>query len=230
MESIRSVEELGRIQHAVVVVAHPDDETFCSGFICQLIELGATVDLLCLTRGEGGPTGAWTREELGEAREVEMRKACEKLGIRELKFLGHIDPVAGEHRVYAPPVSVDDLARQITPYLESADFVITHGSSGEYWHPAHLLVHKAVELAIGEGSWATFLAARENHPISKLVNLDDSANFILDVSGQSSARREALASHESQVSLFCRFANGTLDDFISKTSREDYCIRGREIG
>lgn len=228
--SVRSIEELGAIHHVVVVVAHPDDETFCSGLICQFVERGTVVDLLCLTRGEGGPTGPWTREELGKAREAEMRKACELLGIRKLVFLDHVDPVGRQDRVYAPAVSAADLANQIRPYFQSADFILTHGSSGEYWHPAHVLVHRAVSLAAGDCSWATFLAAREKHPIQKLVNPDDPANFILDVSGQSLMRKAALACHESQVPLFCRFAKGTLDDFIAKTSTEDYCVRGRETG
>ena len=57
--------DLGR---AVVVVAHPDDEVFCSGLICALKHLGCHVTVLCLTRGEGGPCDGFPREELGEIR------------------------------------------------------------------------------------------------------------------------------------------------------------------
>ncbi|MEM7603692.1 MAG: PIG-L deacetylase family protein [Verrucomicrobiota bacterium] len=227
---LKSVEALGQIERAVVVVAHPDDETFCSGLILELTSQGTVVDLVCLTRGEGGPTGAWSREELGQVRESEMKNACRELGIHDLLFLDHIDPIAREHRVFAPDVSVADLAAQLSPLVSGAELVVTHGSSGEYWHPAHLLVHEAVKIAIGDQRWMTFLAARDDHPIPKLVNLDDPAHLLIDVSGHTSTREKALGCHESQVSLFCRFGDGTLSDFIWKTSTETYCLRGPEIG
>ncbi|MEM1442197.1 MAG: PIG-L deacetylase family protein [Verrucomicrobiota bacterium] len=228
--NFRSVEELGEVEKAAVVVAHPDDETFCSGLICSLVERGVSVDLFCLTRGEGGPTGEWSRQELGQVREKEMRRACEKLGIRELVFLDHIDPVAREHRVFAPEVSPEDLAHQLTPLIAGHDLIISHGSSGEYWHPAHLLVHEAVKKCERSGRWLTFLSAQDDHPIPKLINEDDSTDLILDVSGFSELREEVLASHESQASLFCRFAGGTLADFIAKTSQESYCLKDRGNG
>ena len=114
--SMNSIKELGHFQRAVVFVAHPDDEVFCSGLICHLVDAGTTVDMLCLTRGEGGPTGGLKREELGAAREKEMWKSCDVLGVNELTFLGHIDPVAKEFRVYAPDVSETDLAKQVMPF------------------------------------------------------------------------------------------------------------------
>lgn len=225
----RTTEVLGDFRHLVVVVAHPDDETFCSGLICRLVSAGKIVDLLCLTRGEGGPKGECSRRDLGKVREAEMVEACKVLGIRELVFLDHVDPVAREHKVFAPDVSVAALANQIEPYLANADYVVTHGSSGEYWHPAHLLVHEAVGIAVADRPWMTFLAAREDHPIPKLVNLDDPAHLVLDVSGKKTIRRKALSCHESQASLFRRFAGGSLADFVAKTSIESYCVRGLEI-
>ena len=226
----RSIEEVGEIHHATVAVAHPDDETFCSGLICALVEKGTKVSLLCLTRGEGGPTGEWTRDELGKAREAEMRSACEALGIEDLMFLDHVDPVAREHRVFAPDVSPNELAKQIAPLLEESDLVISEGSSGEYWHPAHLLVYEAVAKVVEEQRWITFLAANENHPIPKLVNEDDPTDLELDVSVHRSRREKALLCHRSQVSLFARFAEGTLADFIEKTSTESYCLKGPGTG
>ncbi|MEM6915393.1 MAG: PIG-L family deacetylase [Verrucomicrobiota bacterium] len=226
----QSLEDLGNIQKAVLIVAHPDDETFCSGLLCELVEKGVTVDLVCLTRGEGGPTGEWSREELGRVREEEMKAACDKLGICSLTFLDYVDPVGKEHRSFAPDVSAKDLAAQIKPFLQEVDLVISHGSSGEYWHPAHLLVYEAVKRSQRNGSWMTFLSAQENHPIPKLINVDDTTDLILDVSGHAKAREEALACHQSQASLFCRFAEGSLRDFIAKTSQESYCLKDRGNG
>ena len=51
----QSLDSLGVVpSNVVVVVAHPDDEVFCSGLLIQLVEHGAHVKVLCLTKGEGG--------------------------------------------------------------------------------------------------------------------------------------------------------------------------------
>jgi hypothetical protein len=51
------------------VVAHPDDETMlCGGLLALLASRGVKVDILSLTRGEGGETGEpprCSRAELG---------------------------------------------------------------------------------------------------------------------------------------------------------------------
>jgi LmbE family N-acetylglucosaminyl deacetylase len=45
----------GAGQHLVVVVAHPDDETFgCGSLIAQASADGARVRVICATRGEAG--------------------------------------------------------------------------------------------------------------------------------------------------------------------------------
>lgn len=228
-----SLESLETIPgNVLVVVAHPDDEVFCSGLLIQLIERNATVKILCLTKGEGGPTGDTPRNQLGEKREQEMRKSCEILGVDSIEFLGHIDPIAGRYRTFAPDVSVADLAAQISPFLEGVDLVLCHGSSGEYWHPAHLLVHSAVKglMSDSPAAWFTFLAHNPDHPIQRLVNRDDAAFLTIDTSEQSEQRQRALQCHESQLSLFGKFAGGDYRDFIRKTSIESYgCPTGTSL-
>ena len=132
-----------------VYLAHPDDETFCSGLLCELVAQGAQVHLVCLTRGEGGRTGGRRREELASVREAEMRVAARELGAASVDFLGFVDPTPRRSLIYAPDVSVNELAQLILRRLRQSnpDWVITHGSSGEYWHPAHILLHRAVAWA-----------------------------------------------------------------------------------
>ena len=137
--------DLGEVRRATVVVAHPDDETFCSGLISSLAGEGVEVDVVCLTRGEGGPTGGESRATLGARREEEMRSACAILGVSQVKFLGYIDPTAKGYRVFAPSVSAADLSIELQDYLVDSDLILSHGSSGEYWHPAHLLVFDAID-------------------------------------------------------------------------------------
>lgn len=215
---------------AVVVVAHPDDEVFCSGLICELKLRGARVRILCLTKGEGGPCGEHPRADLGRIRSEEMRRACDVLGIDELVFLGHIDPEGRGYKVFAPEVSAEALAAQISPHLEGADLVVSHGSGGEYWHPAHLLVFAAVRLALADAGadgpvWLSFSARRPDHSLPELVNWDDPAFLTLDGARHERTRLRALDCHRTQLGLFSKFAKGDHIDFIRYTAIESYALQ-----
>jgi LmbE family N-acetylglucosaminyl deacetylase len=215
---------------AVAVLAHPDDEVFCSGLLCELKQRGARLRVLCLTKGEGGPRGEHPREELGRVRAEEMRRSCEVLGVDELVFLGHIDPEGRGYKVFAPEVSAADLAAQLAPHLEGTDLVVSHGSSGEYWHPAHVLVYEAVGLALGgDGAagpvWLSFSARRADHPLPELVNWDDPAFLTLDASRHGASRLRALDCHRTQLGLFSKFAGGDHGDFIRYTAVESYALQ-----
>lgn len=229
-----SQDDLRAIKKVLVFVAHPDDETFSSGLLLAMKANGTHVTLICLTRGEGGPTGGAKREELGKIRENEMRGACDALGVDDLVFLDHIDPMGSAYRVYAPDVSPGKLAEEISVYAADVDLVISHGSSGEYWHAAHLLVHAAVGKVIHSllsvpPAWVTFLARDVEYLMPHLVNHDDEAIFRFDGSAYHLQRLKALNSHQSQMSLFRRFAGGTSDDFVQSTSLESYCVQSGSV-
>lgn len=215
---------------AVVVVAHPDDEVFCSGLVCELKQQRTRVRLLCLTKGEGGPCGGHARAELGGVRAEEMRRSCEVLRIDELVFLGHVDPEGRGSKVYAPEVSASELAAQLLPHLDGADLVVSHGSSGEYRHPAHVLVFEAVREALagkGEGGavWLSFSARQPDHPLPGLVNWDDPAFLTLDGTRHERTRLRALDCHRTQLGLFSKFARGEHPDFVRYTASESYCLQ-----
>lgn len=82
-----------RERHVLVVLAHPDDETYASGGTIALhSQAGTPVTYVCATKGEmgrrmGKPTFT-TREALRGLREQEMRGAAAVLGISDLRFLG----------------------------------------------------------------------------------------------------------------------------------------------
>ena len=232
----RSLAQLGEVGLAVVVVAHPDDEVFCSGLICEMKEQDVRVRVLCLTKGEGGPCGSHPREELGRIRAEEMMESCNVLGVDELVFLGHIDPVGRGFKVFAPEVAATDLASQLLPHLSATDLVVSHGSGGEYWHPAHLLVFEAVKEAVARleedaPTWLTFSARQPDYPLPELVNWDDPAFLTFDGMGHERTRLRALNCHRTQLGLFSKFASGEHDDFIRLTAREAYALhhRGRSL-
>lgn len=221
-----SVEDiLGGPGPLLVVTAHPDDEFFASGLICEAVSRQLPVEILCLTRGEGGPVGNGTREELGRRRETELRRAASAFGVKRVTFLGQVDPMGREFRTYAPAISKSELSRQLLSLFldRKPSLIVTHGSDGEYWHPAHLLLHGAtMHASAGSIPLATFHAWQENHPLPKMLNRDDPADLVLDGSAHRDRRLASLRAHESQSEFFANLGNGSLDRFVSMTEREAY--------
>jgi LmbE family N-acetylglucosaminyl deacetylase len=200
----------------LTIIAHPDDETMLSGgALALLAEAGADVHYLCATRGEGGEVGeppVCTRDGLGAARETEMRCAVEILGGVGVDFLGYIDPSVGENEELHPYTDdFDDLVAKIITHIyhRQPTAIITHGSNGEYGHPAHWLTNQAVSQAIEKLSadaplLYTFSAAFPEHPRPRLVNEDDPAHIVLDIAPVFNQKADAALCHKSQNALFVR--------------------------
>ena len=200
----------------LTIIAHPDDETMLSGgTLALLARAGAEVHYLCATRGEGGEVGEppiCTREELGVVRDREMRCAVDTLGGERVEFLDFIDPIAGEDgELHAYTRDFDGLVEYFIGYIQrlGPDAIITHGSSGEYGHPAHVLTNMAICKAINIiGSEApilyTFSAAFPEHPRPRLTNEDDPAHIVIDISPVLKQKVDAALCHKSQNALFVR--------------------------
>ncbi len=142
--------------------AHPDDETMLGGgTLALLARLGCQVHYLSATRGEGGEVGeppVCSQEELGRVREKELACAVHALGGSSLDFLSYVDPRVGmDNTLYPYTGDLPRLAGEVVQHIRQlgAGVVITHGSNGEYGHPAHLLTHQAVRRAVeslGDGA------------------------------------------------------------------------------
>jgi LmbE family N-acetylglucosaminyl deacetylase len=196
--------------------AHPDDETMLGGgTLALLATLGANVHYLCATRGEGGEAGeppVCSREELGHVREQELVCAVQALGGRSLSFLGHVDPTVGEDdKLYAFDADLTFLAGQMAATLDQFDIqaVLTHGSNGEYGHPAHILVHQAAMAGVASmGKTAPLLygvqAAFTEHPRPRLMNKDDPAHLVIDCEPVRQQKTSAALCHKTQNALFVR--------------------------
>lgn len=209
--------------NVLAVFAHPDDETILAGGILALAaRSGMYVDYVCATRGEGGETGdppVCSREMLGEVREQEMVCAVQELGGRSLTFLGYVDPPAGEKdELFAYTDNLTMLAGQIAASIKQfgSQIVLTHGSNGEYGHPAHLVTHQAVRIAVeslqdtDEGMQPvlyTVQAHFEENPKPHLANSEDQAHLVIDVSSIVDIKTQAAICHKSQNALFVRRAS-----------------------
>jgi LmbE family N-acetylglucosaminyl deacetylase len=191
----------------VLAGAHPDDELYAAGLLVRLADLGVETHLLCLTRGEGGTAGdppVAAREDLGAAREAELRASAATLRLRSVELLGYVDPMP-QGRPLAPEVDPDHLASQIAEALRQrgAEAVLTHGSNGEYGHPAHRLMHQAVMRAVeilGDEAPVlyTFNAFAPGVSLWGGENRDDPADLIFDPTPWLQVKARAFACHVSQ--------------------------------
>jgi len=196
--------------------AHPDDETMLAGGTLALLsKIGFNVYYLCATRGEGGEVGkppVCTLSELGNVRENEFLCAVNKLGGKQADILGYIDPRVGEDDQLFPfEVEDEKFISQIISYIEQNDIsaIVTHGSSGEYGHPAHRLVHETSLKALKALKKDDFImytvqASFNDHPKKRLMNVNDAADLVIDISPVMEQKIEATYCHKTQHDLFVR--------------------------
>ncbi|MGI8604598.1 MAG: PIG-L deacetylase family protein [Verrucomicrobiales bacterium] len=218
---------------AQFVLAHPEDILWCSGLALSLLENEVELALVCLTRGEAGPAGKHPRDRLGSLRERELRASAEVLGISRVHFLGYIDlpPKAGRVR---PPEHLskklgEDLREQFRRF--SADVLITHGSSGEGWDPAHVLLHHHVLKALRTmrrthqqpPRLVTINAWDPSHPLARCLNHDDTAHLVVHADKFADRRIEAVRCHETQAAFFDDLAGG-IEGFVRATAQEPYRV------
>lgn len=198
----------------LAIGSHPDDETMLAGgTLAWAARAGLAVHLLAVTRGEGGELGeppVTTQEQLGAAREAELRCAAAALGAAALAFLPFIDPLVEATGVDpAPPGALfridatpEAFERAIVGAIRAAraDVLLTHGTNGEYGHPQHLYTHETVRRAFvsaGEPAafpeagaahapvalytWAAYYPTGGDELLERLLNQDDPADWILDL-------------------------------------------------
>lgn len=190
----------------------------CGGTLALLASAGAQVHFLVATRGEGGEVGEpplTDHEHLGQVREDEMHCAVQALGGTSLTFLGYEDPRVGEgDELYAYTEDVDRLTAEVVDIVRNRkiEAIITHGSNGEYGHPAHRISHQAARTAVmalhDQGLLLyTAAAAFPEHPRPKLTNPDDPADLVLDIAPVLSQKVQAALCHRTQHPLFTRQAS-----------------------
>lgn len=199
--------------------AHPDDETMLAGGILALLaNAGAKVHYLIATRGEGGELGdppVCAQEELGEVREKELACAVQTLNGSSLSILDYVDPVVQGEELFAYTDDLERLSSQVEAAIRSLDIdvLISHGSSGEYGHPAHVITHRAAResvekyLASNPEKPIYFYTASgtfEGNPKPHLANKDDPAHLIVDISPVLKQKIAAAMCHRSQHALFVR--------------------------
>ncbi len=195
--------------------AHPDDETVMAGGMLALLDArGILTHVVCATDGRGGESGdvseAATPDALARVRAQELRCALDALGVDSLTLLGYEDPVIGPgDELYGFRADEHRLAGQLAGAIRAtgASVILTHGSDGEYGHPAHRQVHRAVLRAVRDRRLPVAvygIAAVVPGHEDRLWNLSDPAHVALDITPWIEQKHAAMLCHRTQHQLFKR--------------------------
>ena len=214
----------------LVVVAHPDDESFgCGGVIASAARAGAAVTVCCATRGEAGEAADGTAAvDLAVVREGELRTAAAVLGAAGVVVLDFVDSgMAGD----AGPgtlvgAAFEDVVAAVGRVLDDVqpDVVVTMDETGGDGHRDHVRVAAATTEAVRRRpgphlyqwclsrallqEWVVHLQAQL--PDSEHLDLDASAmgrpdadiTTVLDVADLHEVRWAAIHAHRSQRSPY----------------------------
>jgi LmbE family N-acetylglucosaminyl deacetylase len=217
----------GRALRLLVVVAHPDDETFgCGSLVLHARAAGAEVHVLCATRGEAGevaPGVTLPEQGLGALREAELREAGRILGVHDVHTLTYLDsgmegePAAGT--LCAAPVSLleEDVSDVVARLLPDA-LVTLDGGDG---HRDHLAVREATERVAATFRLPLYLHCLPRSVMSRwadhtatvdpgsaylrgleLGTPDEQVTHRLDTAAHLERRWRAIHAHRSQTSPF----------------------------
>jgi len=185
----------------LVVVAHPDDESFGMGAVIDAFtDAGAAVSVLCLTHGEASTLGAVP--ELAKVRSAELAEAARQLGVDSTQLLGHPD---GGLAALDRAVLERDIAGAVDVHRPDGILVMDprHGVTG---HPDHETASRAAwAVAAAHGipvlGWALPVS------VTLVLNAEYGASFTgyddddLDVrlTVDRARQMQAIAAHASQA-------------------------------
>jgi LmbE family N-acetylglucosaminyl deacetylase len=140
----------------LLVVAHPDDETFgCGSVIADAAAGGADVTVCCASRGEAGelvPGSELGGGTLADLRVRELHDAGSVLGARHFELLDFVDSgmdgeASTDTLVGAPLESVVDAVSEVIERVDP-DVVVTLDPTGGDGHRDHVRVAEATTEAV----------------------------------------------------------------------------------
>jgi N-acetylglucosamine malate deacetylase 2 len=238
------------VARLLVVVAHPDDETFGTGScIAYAAANGVDVTVCCATRGEAGDDISGTtksREELGRVREAELRDAAAILGACDVVVLGfgdsdlQGDPKPGTLMEVAMAQIVEPIAALIEKI--QPDVVVTMDPDSIVDHRDHSRIGKATTIAFAQAAmpsarlyhwtlaravmarWLKEMHAQgllETYQDTGLGRPEDEITTVVDVTSVVAVRSAAIAAHRTQTSPF----DGLEKEFRDSLLARDHFVR-----
>ena len=136
----------------LVVVAHPDDESFgTGGTLARYVAEGVDVHVAIATDGAAGSVAEGfedKRERLVAVRAEELKAAVEVLGVtlHDLGYRdsGYINDPANQHPDAFINTDEDEAVCQVVKLIREIrpQVLITHDETGGYYHPDHIMCWK----------------------------------------------------------------------------------------
>lgn len=185
----------------MVILAHPDDESFpIGGTLAAYAAQGATITLVTATSGQQGIPGL-AAHQAAAVRDAELHAAAAALGIAEVRLLGYMD---GE---LAQAVQ-DEVRRRLRALLitHQPDAVITFGPDGISGHPDHLAIHRLATEAFDAAALpdarlyyiAPSEATHQGCGVTPSADLAGGTVAAIDVGPHREAKLRAMQCHASQ--------------------------------
>ena len=155
---------------AILVHAHPDDETINNGATMALYaKLGAQITLITCTRGEEGEVlipdlahlAATSTDSLGEHRVIELANAMKELGIKDHRFLGNyrdsgmMGTESNNRKDCFWQADLENAAKKLAIIYDELKphILITYDPNGGYGHPDHIQAHRVAMRAAEISEW-----------------------------------------------------------------------------
>jgi LmbE family N-acetylglucosaminyl deacetylase len=176
---------------ALVVVAHPDDETLAMGAtLASLAAADVSVDVVCLSAGEAALDHlAVVEPDLGERRAAELAAACTELGVRCRETPRWPDGRLDKH--------VDEAAKEIGGLVDELDPDVVVTLWRHDPHPDHQATAAVARQAAGHRPVVEMLLWAVHWTDPMTVDVD--VRRVETSSAARQAKARALASYPSQT-------------------------------
>ena len=230
-----------RQPRVLVVVAHPDDETFgCGSILLRAAAEGYVTGVCCATRGEAGqpaPDAEIPDGDLGKARAEELHAAADLMGVSHVDLLGFRDsgmsgePMSDTLAGANPVVVVQEIRAAVRRF--APDVLVTLDASDG--HRDHVVVRDAALLVGGEMDLPVYLQClprslmqrwvahmfrdrpeTEHLTLGELGTPDEEIDIVLDQFAHLDARERAIRAHHSQTSPFEGLPSELRRDFLGR--------------
>ena len=160
-------------KRVLVVVAHPDDESFALGALLdRFVQDGADVSMLCLTRGEASTLGA-DADDLAAVRADELAAAGAVLGMASTTALTHPD---GGLAAVDPATLAADIDRHVEQTRPDG-ILVFDPASGVTGHPDHATASLAA-IAAAERLGLPVLGWALPQTVADTLNAEYGAAFV----------------------------------------------------
>jgi len=214
----------------LVVVAHPDDETFgCGSLLAHATSSGVSTVVACATRGEAGsptPGRGLDGADMAEVREAELREAAQLVGVARVELFDWVDsgmdgePAPGS--LCAAPAAevtavigslIDDVRPTVVVTLDASDGHRDHAHIRDAtlravevssWRPSRVYLHCLPQQLMRK--WVEALVREqpesEHLGLGELGTPEDKITTVVDTTKFLELREEAIAVHRSQTSPY----------------------------